>query len=171
MNWLIFPLISQSAFSFGPCSNFLLPTQWPPHNSVNDVTYLRCVGDGTLVRLLKTVPFDIKIPSSCFERPFLVKGECQIIACPFDSFQSLNQPWSQMGFLPVVVLIISFVLAPFSLTLLRDSPFVKYYQTSQFLKSRGHARGAGCGWEDALEESLATHFSTVAWRIPMDTGA
>ena len=27
------------------------------------------------------------------------------------------------------------------------------------------------GWEDALEESMATHFSTVDWRIPMDRGA
>lgn len=93
------PNFLKSAFSFSPCSNFLLPTQCPPHNSVNDVTYLRCVGDGNLVRLLKTVPFDIKVPSSCFERLFLVKGESQIIACPFDSFQSLNPPWSQMGFL------------------------------------------------------------------------
>ena len=27
------------------------------------------------------------------------------------------------------------------------------------------------GWEDALEEGLATHFSILAWRIPMDRGA
>ena len=27
------------------------------------------------------------------------------------------------------------------------------------------------GWEDSLEEGMATHFSILAWRIPMDRGA
>jgi len=27
------------------------------------------------------------------------------------------------------------------------------------------------GWEDSLEESMATHCSILAWRIPMDRGA
>ena len=27
------------------------------------------------------------------------------------------------------------------------------------------------GWEDPLEEEMATHSSTFAWRIPMDRGA
>ena len=27
------------------------------------------------------------------------------------------------------------------------------------------------GWEDPLEEGVATHFSVLAWRIPMDRGA
>ena len=27
------------------------------------------------------------------------------------------------------------------------------------------------GWEDPLEEGLATHASIPAWRIPMDSGA
>ena len=27
------------------------------------------------------------------------------------------------------------------------------------------------GWEDALEEDMATHSSILAWRIPMDRGA
>ena len=27
------------------------------------------------------------------------------------------------------------------------------------------------GWEDPLEDGMATHFSILAWRIPMDTGA
>ena len=26
-------------------------------------------------------------------------------------------------------------------------------------------------WEDSLEENMATHSSTLAWRIPMDRGA
>ena len=26
------------------------------------------------------------------------------------------------------------------------------------------------GWEDALEEGMATHSSILAWRIPMDKG-
>ena len=27
------------------------------------------------------------------------------------------------------------------------------------------------GWEDLLEEGMATHYSILAWRIPMDRGA
>ena len=27
------------------------------------------------------------------------------------------------------------------------------------------------GWEDPLEEGMATHSSILAWRIPMDKGA
>ena len=27
------------------------------------------------------------------------------------------------------------------------------------------------GWEDPLEESMATHSSILAWRIPVDRGA
>ena len=27
------------------------------------------------------------------------------------------------------------------------------------------------GWEDPLEEVMATHSSTLAWKIPMDRGA
>ena len=27
------------------------------------------------------------------------------------------------------------------------------------------------GWEDSLEEDMATHFSVLAWRIPMDREA
>ena len=27
------------------------------------------------------------------------------------------------------------------------------------------------GWEDPLEEGMATHSSTLAWTIPMDRGA
>ena len=27
------------------------------------------------------------------------------------------------------------------------------------------------GWEDPLGEGMATHFSILAWRIPMDKGA
>ena len=27
------------------------------------------------------------------------------------------------------------------------------------------------GWEDPLEEDVATHSSILAWRIPMDKGA
>ena len=27
------------------------------------------------------------------------------------------------------------------------------------------------GWEDPLEEGMATHFGILAWRIPMDRGA
>ena len=31
--------------------------------------------------------------------------------------------------------------------------------------------GSILGWEDPLEEGMATHSSILAWRIPMDRGA
>ena len=31
--------------------------------------------------------------------------------------------------------------------------------------------GRSLGWEDPLEEGMATHSSTLAWRILMDRGA
>ena len=31
--------------------------------------------------------------------------------------------------------------------------------------------GWSLGWEDPLEEGIATHSSILAWRIPMDGGA
>ena len=31
--------------------------------------------------------------------------------------------------------------------------------------------GSLLDWEDPLEEGMATHFSILAWRIPMDRGA
>ena len=30
--------------------------------------------------------------------------------------------------------------------------------------------GQSLGWEDPLEERIATHSSILAWRIPTDTG-
>ena len=32
-------------------------------------------------------------------------------------------------------------------------------------------RAQSLGWEDPLEEGMATHSSILAWRIPMDIGA
>ena len=32
-------------------------------------------------------------------------------------------------------------------------------------------RAPSQGWEDPLEENMATHFSILAWRIPMDREA
>ena len=33
------------------------------------------------------------------------------------------------------------------------------------------ALGSSLGWEDPLEEGMATHFSILVWRIPKDRGA
>ena len=32
-------------------------------------------------------------------------------------------------------------------------------------------KGSVLGWDDPLEKGMATHFSILAWRIPMDRGA
>ena len=41
------------------------------------------------------------------------------------------------------------------------------------LANAGDVRDTGLiqGWEDALDEGIATHSSILAWRIPMDRGA
>ena len=40
-------------------------------------------------------------------------------------------------------------------------------------ESTGNARDLGLipGWEDPLEEGMATHSRILGWRIPMDRGA
>ena len=45
---------------------------------------------------------------------------------------------------------------------------------AQTVKNLPAMQGTGVrslGWEDLLEEGLATHSSTLAWRIPIDRGA
>ena len=44
-------------------------------------------------------------------------------------------------------------------------------QTIKNLPARQETWIQSMGWEDPLEEGMATHSSTLAWRIPMDKGA
>ena len=44
-------------------------------------------------------------------------------------------------------------------------------QTVQNLPALQETWVPSLGWEDPLEEGMATHFSILAWRIPMDRGA
>ena len=44
-------------------------------------------------------------------------------------------------------------------------------QTGKNLPVMPETRVPSLGWEDPLEEGLATHSSILAWRIPMDRGA
>ena len=44
-------------------------------------------------------------------------------------------------------------------------------QMVKYLPAVGKTCVRSLGWEDPLEEGMATHFSTLAWRIPMDRGA
>ena len=39
------------------------------------------------------------------------------------------------------------------------------------LPAMGKTRVRSLGWEDPLEREMATHFSILAWRIPMDRRA
>ena len=39
-------------------------------------------------------------------------------------------------------------------------------QTIKNLPARQETRVQFLGWEDSLEEKMATHFSILAWRIP-----
>ena len=39
------------------------------------------------------------------------------------------------------------------------------------LPAMGEAWVRSLGWEDPLEEGMATHSSILAWRIPKDRGA
>ena len=47
----------------------------------------------------------------------------------------------------------------------------KVAQTVKNLPAMWETWVQSLGWEDLLEEGMATHFSTLAWRIPMDRGA
>ena len=43
-------------------------------------------------------------------------------------------------------------------------------QTVKNLSAMRETRVRSLGWEDPLEEGMATHSSVLAWRIPMDRG-
>ena len=54
------------------------------------------------------------------------------------------------------------------------SPIVKSSLVAQMIKDPPAAWETwvqSLGWEDPLEEGMATHSSTLAWRIAMDRGA
>ena len=54
------------------------------------------------------------------------------------------------------------------------SPIVKSSLAAQMIKDPSAAWETwvqSLGWEDSLEEGVATHSSTLAWRIPMERGA
>ena len=44
-------------------------------------------------------------------------------------------------------------------------------QTVKILAAVQETQVQSLGWEDPLEEGMATHSSILAWRIPMDRGA
>ena len=44
-------------------------------------------------------------------------------------------------------------------------------QTVKILPATQESWVQSLGWEDPLEENLATHSSILAWRIPIDRGA
>ena len=44
-------------------------------------------------------------------------------------------------------------------------------QTVKSLPTMRETWAQSLGWEDPLEEGMATHSSILAWRIPMDRGA
>ena len=44
-------------------------------------------------------------------------------------------------------------------------------QTVKNLPAMWETWGQYLGWKDSLEEGMATHFSILVWRIPMDRGA
>ena len=52
--------------------------------------------------------------------------------------------------------------------------YLLYFLVAQTLKNLPEMWEYGVqslGWEDPLEEGMASHFSILAWRIPMDSGA
>ena len=44
-------------------------------------------------------------------------------------------------------------------------------QTVKNLPAVRETWASSLGWEDPLEEGMATHYSIIAWNIPMDRGA
>ena len=54
---------------------------------------------------------------------------------------------------------------------IRDSVYSLVAQTVKSLLAMREMRVRFLGWEDPLEEGMATYSSNLAWRIPMDRGA
>ena len=44
-------------------------------------------------------------------------------------------------------------------------------QTVKNLPAMRETWASSLGWEDPLDEGMATHYSIIAWNIPMDRGA
>ena len=44
-------------------------------------------------------------------------------------------------------------------------------QTVKNLPAKWQTWVQSLGWDDPLEQGMATHFGILAWRIPMDRGA
>ena len=68
---------------------------------------------------------------------------------------SSSRDWMDLGLMPSVMRAVALVV--------KNPP-----------ASAGDMRHVGVqsqGWEDILEEGMATHSSILAWRIPMDRGA
>ena len=48
---------------------------------------------------------------------------------------------------------------------------VAQYKESAYMQEPQEIQIRSLGWEDPLQEGMATHSSILAWRIPMDRGA
>ena len=57
------------------------------------------------------------------------------------------------------------------MNLSKPQEFFPVAQMVKNLPSMQETWGRSLGWEDPLEEGMATHSSLPAWRIPMDRGA
>ena len=53
----------------------------------------------------------------------------------------------------------------------REFPLLPLLQTSPVAQAMWETRVRSLGWEDPLEEGMATHSSILAWRISMDREA
>ena len=81
--------------------------------------------------------------------PFLKADLCSLLIYPQWGYFSDEQPWSPIWFL--------------------GSDFWETSLVTQTVKKPPAMRGTwvwSLGWEDSLEEGMATHFSIVAWRTP-----
>ena len=52
-----------------------------------------------------------------------------------------------------------------------DHKLLKGFSSGSEVKNPPMMQGLSLGWEDPLEEGMATHSSLLPWRIPMDRRA
>ena len=59
-----------------------------------------------------------------------------------------------------------FIFAHFKSSIVRIYPFILVAQTVKRLPALQKIWVRSLGWEDPLEKEMATHSSTLAWKIP-----
>ena len=119
----------------------------------------------TLSNALPRYPHSWLFLTLCSDAAFSMRQSSWVLPLPIPCFIFSLQQLSSLERLPVLCL---------SMSCLTNEVSKGLSLVAQTLKNLPAARETqvrSLGWEDPLEEGMATHFSILASRIPMDRGA